>query len=449
MTITMVLIAVIAVILSIIIWKIPQAAIIRSRKLIKETVSRMRSKKNIADPTFSRDTWLGDNNDGGSVSPASPSAQPSSPSTAARAYSALRTLLNEEESLNEYSEHIQNAKQTFLALTKSSGWKIAKEIKIGNTDQNVSLFRHEPSADIQSLCSKARMVIHATIPQILQVLTDSSKRTQWDRTLAECTLLNQISKRSALVYTKTRSLWPTRPREVVFVTHMFFLEDTNSVLVLASSVDESGSSATRCRECVRATVHPQGYMMTPITGGESGKPYTLLTCVVNTDPGGSIPSRILRMLAQKQLPKALCRLNDLILEYRDHEAAGECADGEGNHVLHQKYGGIEHATASPHADRREANAPGNDVVPARHGKDIDIVLERLKELERKVDPLSTCKGKISWDSLYALQNGSLTKAFIVIGVLSITVAAIRGCRGSTSRRWCRLASSPGQLLNLS
>lgn len=137
-------------------------------------------------------------------------------------------------------------------------------------------------------------VIDASIWEILAVLSDVSRHSQWMFRCAEARQLRKLSEMEYIVYSRTDAPWPVSDRDAVFhsTVHPSLKELTIDVRFRAVQSPLQGP----VKGVVRMT-KLQGHYRLKALGPEK----TLMDYQVDADPGGMIPTWLAK-LATRRLP---------------------------------------------------------------------------------------------------------------------------------------------------
>lgn len=176
-------------------------------------------------------------------------------------------------------------------------------------DDNVRLWKLEvPGQDLPGF--RGQTVIDASIDEILAVMLQWEKHTDWMYRCAESTLLKTLGENDALMYNRTSAPWPVWDRDVIVTTNIRRTPDKKHLAVTFKNVDSNLKPL------------PEGTIRMPRLVGfykmwELGPKKTRIMYQVESDIGGSIP-KWLAVRATKDLPRiTLVSLKERVTGKRD------------------------------------------------------------------------------------------------------------------------------------
>ncbi len=137
-------------------------------------------------------------------------------------------------------------------------------------------------------------VVKASIFQLLGVLSDTKRHTQWMERCAEARMLRKISEKEYIVYSRTDVPWPVSDRDAVY--HSTVHVDRKRFIVDIRFRAVVSPLKGKVKGVVRMTKLRGHYKFTA-----RGKNTTLVDIQVDADPAGSIP-RWLAKIATRRLP---------------------------------------------------------------------------------------------------------------------------------------------------
>ncbi len=135
--------------------------------------------------------------------------------------------------------------------------------------------------------------IYASIYEIMAVLADTTRRTEWLHKCVEAEKVRQISTFRRVVYNRTDAPWPVADRDVVLLTNLEWVEQDR---IMKASFKGIRGEVARRKGTVRMPRVKGHYILTYL-----GEAETLVEYMVDADPGGDIPKWLARQ-ASKELP---------------------------------------------------------------------------------------------------------------------------------------------------
>mmetsp|Transcript_12621 Transcript_12621/g.20484 ORF Transcript_12621/g.20484 Transcript_12621/m.20484 type:complete len:1127 (+) Transcript_12621:89-3469(+) len=160
-----------------------------------------------------------------------------------------------------------------------------------------------PGSSSSAVCVKGVCMMPFTIPEIYNVVANGERRTDLDSQLAKYHRLHWFSRHTGVEHLQFKAVWPTTARDFCNLTHWRLLKSGTFV-----TLGMSEKFLDLCPEqssFVRARLIGGGYVFKPVQGG------TLVTIVVQSDLGGTLPASICNLAAQSQ-PYVLYTLRTLL-----------------------------------------------------------------------------------------------------------------------------------------
>ncbi|CAM9472086.1 unnamed protein product, partial [Chrysoparadoxa australica] len=158
---------------------------------------------------------------------------------------------------------------------------------------------------------RGRMLISATPAQLLSLLIDDTRVSEYDRMFDCMRMIDRSSDRSTIRWSCYKSIWPTRPRD--FVIKSTWEEFSDGTIVLATkSVDHPDYTATPTY--VRGRMVMCGYVITPHIREDGGKAESVseITMYSHTDLGGALPATIINRLCKKPAYRVLRKIQKMV-----------------------------------------------------------------------------------------------------------------------------------------
>lgn len=152
-------------------------------------------------------------------------------------------------------------------------------------------------------------VVKASIFQVLGVLSDTRRHTQWMDRCVEARLLRKISEKEYIVYSRTDVPWPISDRDAVY--HSRVHVDRKRLLVDIRFRAVSSPLKGKVKGVVRMTRLRGHYKLTA-----RSLTSTLVDFQVDADPAGSIPTWLAKA-ATKRLPlQTIIKLRKQVIKTR-------------------------------------------------------------------------------------------------------------------------------------
>jgi len=127
---------------------------------------------------------------------------------------------------------------------------------------------------------------------ILVLMTDVSRKGEWDEMFVEGRVVASLSERDRLSYQHFSAPWPVSHRDFVYLSLSRPLED-GSIVSLGFSVQTS--LVPEVRGLVRGHIYLAGFIFRRLD-----PKLTRVTYIVHLDPKGSIPTMIINQSQKKQ-----------------------------------------------------------------------------------------------------------------------------------------------------
>lgn len=172
-------------------------------------------------------------------------------------------------------------------LAQASGWEevtrdkgiIVYELEV--EDRDLAAFRGVGAVD-------------GTIYEILAVLSDSSRRTEWQHRCVGAHDIARFDEFSRITYNRTAAPWPVNDRDVVLKTRIRVLE--HDQIILASFRAISTPKKPKVDDVVRMPYLKGHYKLTRV-----GPKRTRVEYQVDADPGGWLPDWVANR-ASREIP---------------------------------------------------------------------------------------------------------------------------------------------------
>lgn len=136
--------------------------------------------------------------------------------------------------------------------------------------------------------------IEGSLYEVLAVLADAPRRTEWLHRCIEAHRLQIISPYIGISYSRTESPWPVSDRDVIVKTWIY--EETPGQVLYTPFIAVEDGRMLPLEDAVRVQVMEGHYRLSRLDDK-----HTLVEYQVNADPGGLLPKWVAR-LASRDLP---------------------------------------------------------------------------------------------------------------------------------------------------
>ena len=141
---------------------------------------------------------------------------------------------------------------------------------------------------------RGRGEISASIYEVLAVVVDDSRRTEWLHKCLEARVIERISDREKIIYTRTDAPWPVDDRDVVMRGTVEVEEPGKVIITHFKGVRDRRVPVPE--DTVRMKSLRGYYRLTALDAGRTHVEY-----VVDADPGGWLPDWLVSR-ASRELP---------------------------------------------------------------------------------------------------------------------------------------------------
>jgi len=173
------------------------------------------------------------------------------------------------------------------STAEAAGWE-----EVARADGIVVHTRDVPGRDLAVF--RGTGAVRASIYEVMAVLGDSGRRTEWQHRCAAARTLKRTSEFKRIVYNRTDAPWPVTDRDVVLATHLRVLEPDRVLLVEFRGV--SSALQPKVSGVVRMPYLKGHYKLTKLASARTRVEYQ-----VDADPGGWLPSWLANR-ANRDLP---------------------------------------------------------------------------------------------------------------------------------------------------
>lgn len=160
-------------------------------------------------------------------------------------------------------------------------------------DSGIVVFKQEvPGSPV--IAFKGVGVVEQPISQVIAVITDTARTTEWMDSTAHARVVRRISPLEQIVYTHIKTPPIMTDRDFVTSARGEFDPNYKRFTVHIHSVQDAGAPPTGY---VRGEIHHSSFVLTSIENGKK----TLVVTEVHADPKGSVPTMIVNAF-QKDWP---------------------------------------------------------------------------------------------------------------------------------------------------
>jgi len=205
---------------------------------------------------------------------------------------------DEETWIQQADKNIQN----FLCLMAEKSWTEVKNSDVdehGNTDEFSRVTIKKKTDSNESLfVFRGEGKIKADIKNLVALLFDPKRRTEWDLACKECYILKEISENIQLAYMSYQSPLPlVADRDFVFI-RCNKRESEKRTIICTTSV-ESLLMPVRDRY-IRADSKISGWIVDQLEETKEGQLVCKVSCALQMDPKGWIPNILTNTLGPKK-----------------------------------------------------------------------------------------------------------------------------------------------------
>ncbi|XP_063745780.1 ceramide transfer protein-like isoform X9 [Eleginops maclovinus] len=159
--------------------------------------------------------------------------------------------------------------------------------------------------------------------EVCHYFWDTAYRNDWETTIENFNVVENLSENAAIVYQTHKRVWPASQRDVLYLSAMRKIlanneNDPDTWLVCNFSVDHDDAQPSN--RCVRAKINIGMICQTLVSPPEGDKEISRdnilckITYVANVNPGGWAPASVLRAVAKREYPKFLKRFTSYVQE---------------------------------------------------------------------------------------------------------------------------------------
>ncbi|KAG0363835.1 START domain-containing protein 10 [Podila minutissima] len=186
---------------------------------------------------------------------------------------------------------------------------------INNTEIWEKVFEEETPGLIQvyqykerPMCYKVIAVMNNTPAVTFDLLSEISRRVEWDPLCVEAKTIADIAPGTKIQYVRTKGMWPTASRDTVVLGTVKDLGE-GTYCNITTSVEHPGMPERVKEKFVRMETAIAGQ----IIGPEPGFPNKCrLVQVLDADLKGWIPEKVIQMVSTKAVPEGMRNVNKLI-----------------------------------------------------------------------------------------------------------------------------------------
>ncbi|WP_299139558.1 START domain-containing protein [uncultured Vibrio sp.] len=161
---------------------------------------------------------------------------------------------------------------------------------------------------------RAEADIKANLTSIIALFTDTSVGTQWVENIDEMEEIEHFSEAHTVTKTYTKAPWPVSDREAI--VENFIEQDPDTLIVIINQHGRPNYRQNEDKSVVRVAHLESRWILTPLDNNTTHISYQVLS-----DPGGSIPSWLINMVAVSQPYKTLLGLSEMLDSHAYSERA--------------------------------------------------------------------------------------------------------------------------------
>jgi hypothetical protein len=158
--------------------------------------------------------------------------------------------------------------------------------------------RQEPNRNLPSL--RARGVLEGDIVHLLAILLDAKRSTEWAEGASVVKILRRTGPLTALIYTRSELTWPVNDRDVVMQGQLEIIKPREEYNLVMRVMKEGMPPQDGTIRITDAYAH---FRLKKRADGKVWIEY-----IVNADPGGSLPSWLVKWAARKVPRRTLNKL---------------------------------------------------------------------------------------------------------------------------------------------
>ncbi|MEE6458577.1 hypothetical protein FKM82_000348 [Ascaphus truei] len=159
--------------------------------------------------------------------------------------------------------------------------------------------------------------------EVCQYFWDVKVRNDWETTIDNFDVVEDLSSNAIIVYQTHKRVWPASQRDVLYLSAIRVIpaaseSETDTWIVCNFSVDHDRAPLNN--RCVRAKINIAMICQTLVSPPEVNKAISRdniqckITYVANVNPGGWAPASVLRAVAKREYPKFLKRFTSYVQE---------------------------------------------------------------------------------------------------------------------------------------
>ncbi|OQQ09126.1 hypothetical protein BK411_05370 [Vibrio splendidus] len=152
---------------------------------------------------------------------------------------------------------------------------------------------------------RAEADIQANLTSIIALFTDTSVGTQWVENIDEMEEIEHFSEVHTVTKTYTKAPWPVSDREAI--VENFIEQDPDALTVMITQHGRPHYQPNNDKRIVRVAHLESRWILTPLDNNTTHISYQVLS-----DPGGSIPSWLINMVAVSQPYNTLRGLSKML-----------------------------------------------------------------------------------------------------------------------------------------
>ncbi|KAG0205538.1 START domain-containing protein 10 [Mortierella sp. GBA30] len=165
------------------------------------------------------------------------------------------------------------------------------------------------------MCYKVIAVMDNTPAVTFDVLSEITRRLEWDPLCVEAKTLVDVSPGVKIQYVRTKGMWPTASRDTVVLGAIKDLGE-GRYMNMTTSVEHAIMPERAKEKIVRMETAVAGQMVGP----EPGQPNKCrLVQILDADLKGWIPEKVIQMVSTKAVPEGMRNVNKLLPSLRPYQ----------------------------------------------------------------------------------------------------------------------------------
>lgn len=149
-----------------------------------------------------------------------------------------------------------------------------------------------------------------------QLMASLPRRPEWDAMCESADVIEQIDPLTAIYHLRLRAVWPTAARDACLLIAFRRLADGRFVSV-SQSIDDSRCPPDATGKTVRMHTRLAGNLFAPLQPASQNR-FSLVQ-LADADPGGFIPSALVKRVSTKSFPATMARIEAAVATLTDDD----------------------------------------------------------------------------------------------------------------------------------